>query len=131
MFSLVSGLSSTPSAGSRLPLFGCFAGTTPLYDSPPPYTWGLSLIAFPHRPAAFPLRAATGSLGSRAWSFYTCMGSSTPQGHDALALSHASLLPSGWGDTVGSRIPVFGAQYPACIYPCPMLQVQPHDCPRM
>jgi len=26
MFSLVSGLSSTPSAGSRPPLFGCFAG---------------------------------------------------------------------------------------------------------
>jgi hypothetical protein len=30
-----------------------------------------------------------------------------------------------------SRISVFGAQYPACIYPCPTLQVQPHDCPRM
>ena len=29
------------------------------------------------------------------------------------------------------RIPVFGAQYPACIYPCPTLQVQPRDCPRM
>ena len=29
------------------------------------------------------------------------MGSSTPQGCDALALSHATLLPSGWGDTVG------------------------------
>src|SRR5919106_6154145 len=29
------------------------------------------------------------------------------------------------------RIPVFGAQHPACIYPCPMLRVQPHDCPRM
>jgi hypothetical protein len=29
------------------------------------------------------------------------------------------------------RIPVFGAQYPACIYSCPTLQVQPHDCPRM
>src|SRR5262245_52959845 len=29
------------------------------------------------------------------------------------------------------RIPVFGAQYPGCIYPCPTLQVQPHDCPRM
>jgi hypothetical protein len=34
MFSLVSGLSSTSSAGSRPPLFGRFAGTTPLYDSP-------------------------------------------------------------------------------------------------
>src|SRR4030095_2695799 len=27
-----------------------FAGTTPRYDSPSPCTWGLSLIAFPHRP---------------------------------------------------------------------------------
>lgn len=29
------------------------------------------------------------------------------------------------------RIAVFGARYPACIYPFPTLQVQPHDCPRM
>ena len=29
------------------------------------------------------------------------------------------------------HISVFGAQFPACIYPCPTLQVQPHDCPRM
>src|SRR5205823_13032783 len=36
MFSLVSGLSSASSAGSRPPLFGCLAGTTPLYDSPSP-----------------------------------------------------------------------------------------------
>lgn len=39
-------------------------------------------------------RTATGSLGSRAWSFYACMGSPTPQGCDALALTHAALLPS-------------------------------------
>ena len=83
------------------PLFGCFAGTTPLYDSPSPYTWGLWLIAFPHRPATFRLRAATGPLGSRTWSFYTCVGSSTPRERGALALSHTAILPSGWGDTVG------------------------------
>ena len=29
------------------------------------------------------------------------------------------------------RISVFGAPYPACVYPCPTLRVQPHDCPRM
>jgi hypothetical protein len=117
MFSLVSGLSSTPSAGGLPPLFGCFAGTTPLYDSPLPCTWGLLLIAFPHRPAAFPLRAATGSLGSRTWSFYTCMGSSTPQGRDALALSHAALLPSGWGDTVGSPHSRFRSSIPSLYIP--------------
>src|SRR5207237_150132 len=94
--------------------------------------WVLSLIAFSHRPACFWLRAATGPLGSRAWSFYACMGSTTPQGRCALAsfrtprlVLRASRTPSApWiGD--------FGAQYPACIYPCPTLQVRPHDCPRM
>ena len=35
------------------------------------------------------------------------MGSSTPQGRGALALSHTALLPSGWGDTVGSLISQF------------------------
>src|SRR5215472_2981748 len=102
MFSLVILLPSTPSAGGCPPLFGCFAGTTTLYDSPPPCMWGLSLIAFPHRPTFFRPRVAPGPLGSRAWSFYTCVGSSTPRGRDALALAYAALLPSGYGDTVGS-----------------------------
>ena len=84
-FSLVNGLPSTTSAGGFPLLFGCFAGITPLYDSPPPCMWVLSLIAFSHRPAISRLRAATGSPGSRAWSFYTCLGSTTPPGCDALA----------------------------------------------
>jgi len=36
-FSLVSGLPSATSAGGLPLLFGCFAGITPLYDSPLPY----------------------------------------------------------------------------------------------
>ena len=77
-------------------------------------------------------RARLGPLGSRAWSFYACMGSTTPQGHGALAsfrtphlVLPASRTPSApWiGD--------FGAQYPAYIYPCPTLQVRPLDRPRM
>ena len=94
--------------------------------------WVLSLIAFSHRPACFWLRAATGPLGSRAWSFYACMGSTTPQGRCALAsfrtprlVLPASRTPS--APCIGD----FGAQYPACIYPCPTLQVRPHDRPRM
>jgi hypothetical protein len=79
--------------------------------------WALWLIAFSHRSAAFRPRTVTGPLGSRAWSFYTCPGSSTPRGHDALALAHAALLPSGWGDTVGPRIPDFGAQFPSLYIP--------------
>src|SRR5712692_2033031 len=51
VFSLVGGLPSTTSAGGCPLWFGCFAGTTPLYDSPPPCMRDLSLIAFSLRPA--------------------------------------------------------------------------------
>ena len=60
MFSLVSGLPSTISAGGLPLLFDCFVGTMPLYDSPPPCMWVLWLIAFSHRSAALPPRTATG-----------------------------------------------------------------------
>jgi hypothetical protein len=94
-------------------LFDCFAGTTPLYDSPPPCMWDLWLIAFSHRPAAFRPRAVTGSLGSRAWSFYACVGSSTPQGRGALALSHTALLLSGSDNTVSSLNRRFRSSIPS------------------
>jgi hypothetical protein len=51
VFSLVGGLPSTASAGGCPLLFGCFVGTTPLYDSPPPCMEDLWLIAFSSRPA--------------------------------------------------------------------------------
>ena len=78
VFSLVGGLSSTTSAGDLSLLFGCFAGTTPPYDSPLPCMGDLWLIAFSPRPADCS-RATTGSPGSRAWSFSACLGSSTPR----------------------------------------------------
>jgi hypothetical protein len=64
--------------------------------------------------------STTGPLGSRAWSFYACVGSLTPQGCSVLALAHATLLPSGSSDTVGLSLMlvVFRAQYPAYIYLC-------------
>ena len=104
VFSLVSGLSSTTSAGDPSLLFGCFAGTTPLYDSPSPFMRDLSLIAFSLRPSTS-IRATMGSPGSRAWSFSACLGSLTPPGCDALALSHAALpssllTPSAPGNTL-------------------------------
>src|ERR1022692_1584908 len=46
VFSLVNGLPSTASAGDDSLLFGCFVGTMPLYDSPPPCMRDLPLIAF-------------------------------------------------------------------------------------
>src|ERR1700693_3137489 len=112
MFSLVSGLPSTTSAGGLTLLFGCFAGNTPLYDSPPPCMWVLWLIAFSHRSAALRPRTVTGSLGSRAWSFYACVGSSTPQGRAALALSRTAFLHSGLQDAVCSLIRRFRSSLP-------------------
>jgi hypothetical protein len=71
----VSVLPSSVSAGGPPLLFDGLAGTLPLYDSPLSGTWVLWLIAFSHRPATFPLQAAAESPGSRAWSFYACLGS--------------------------------------------------------
>jgi hypothetical protein len=65
VFSLVNGLPSTTSAGGCPLLFGCFAGTMPLYDSPPSCMEVLWLIAFSSRPAHY-LRATAGPPGSRA-----------------------------------------------------------------
>src|SRR6516164_4990486 len=51
VFSLVFGLPSTTSAGDDpSPLFGCFVGTMPQYDSPSPFMKDLPLIAFSLRP---------------------------------------------------------------------------------
>src|SRR3989442_7343661 len=54
VFSLVSGLPSTTSAGGIPLLFGCFVSTVPLYDSPPSCIEDLWLIAFSSRPAHCP-----------------------------------------------------------------------------
>src|SRR5262249_24943365 len=50
VFSLVCGLPSTTSAGDPSLLFGCFVGTMPPYDSPPPFMKDLPLLAFSLRP---------------------------------------------------------------------------------
>jgi hypothetical protein len=81
----------------------------------------LSLIAFSTRPAAFRPRVATGSLGSRAWSFYACMGSWRKNlkahfdsaGRGALALARTALLPSVLADAVGSLICRFRSSIPS------------------
>ena len=91
VFSLVSGLPSTTSAGGCPLLFGCFVSTMPLYDSPLSCMEDLWLIAFSSRPAHY-LRATAGPPGSRAWSFSACLGSSTPRGRATLALSHVRVV---------------------------------------
>src|SRR5438552_16398869 len=60
VFSLVSGLPSTTSAGGIPLLFGCFVSTVPLYDSPPSCIEDLWLIAFSSRPAHCPRRRLRG-----------------------------------------------------------------------
>ena len=79
-------------------------------------------------------RTVTGPLGSRAWSFYACMGSLTPQGGDALALTHAALLPSSLCDAVGFSLVdgPFRSSIPSLHIPLSnasiaVLQPPPHD----
>ena len=83
VFCLASGLPSTTSACGLPLVFGSFAGTTPLYDSPLPCMVDLSLIAFSTR-------------------FLCVHGVFDSAGHGTLALSRTALLPSGLADAVGS-----------------------------
>ena len=80
-----------------------------------PITVHVGLIAHRLLPPVrgLPPRTMTGPLGSRAWSFYACMGSSTPQGRGALALSHLALLRSGLQDAVRSLIRRFRSSIPS------------------
>ncbi len=57
-------------------LFARFFGTMSLSDSLITYVVGLRPWPFPPGPVAG--GAFSGSPGSRAWSFHTCLGSSTP-----------------------------------------------------
>ena len=94
----------------------------------------VGLIAYRLLPPFRPLPAAESHRVSRfsraqtAPSFYACVGSTTPQGRNVLALfAHAAVLPSGWPDTVGAHgFGDFGAHqlqgYPAHICPWPTLQ---------
>src|ERR1017187_1074024 len=64
--------------------------------------------------------------------FSACVGSSTPQDRPRTRVFLCTAVwPSDGLTPWASWITDFGAQYPAYRYPCPTLQVQPHDCPRM
>lgn len=82
-------------------LFGCFAGTMPLSDSSSPCMWDLSLIAFSHRTTTVRISGRQRGLSVLARGVSMHAGSLTPQGCDALALTHAALLPSSLCDAVG------------------------------
>jgi hypothetical protein len=97
----------------------CSAHTTPLYDSPSPYTWGLSLIAFPHRPAPHP-----SGCGRRLGLSVLARGVSIHAWGLRLRGMAAHLryrtppccLPGGETPSA-SRIPVFGAHLPSLYIP--------------
>jgi len=113
VFSLVSGLPSTTSAG-RLPAFVRLASPVLRRCTTPRRVHG-GLMA--HRlllPDRLLLRAATGSPGSRAWSFSACLGSwrKNLKAHfDSAGLRltrvivTAPMLPSERADAVASRNP--------------------------
>jgi hypothetical protein len=108
----------------------CSAHTTPLYDSPPPFTKDLPLIAFSFRPAD-----CTGGDGVSRFSRmeFLCMhGVSDSAGPvQCSRIAHRLFWPSDRLTTSASRNASFEARYPAYKYPCPTLQVQPRGCPHM
>src|SRR6267378_1540698 len=86
-------LPSTTSAGSRLPLFGPFLGTTTSSDFSSAYMLGLRLL--PSRAGPAQVRARVRPPRFRAKNFSTCARSTTARGS-----SHASHSP--WDDVAFS-----------------------------
>ena len=94
LFPLGEALPSTTSAGSCLPLFGRFLGTTASSDFSSACMLGVRLFAFPSRPGTR-LRARVRPPRFRAKNFSTCTRSPTARGS-----SHASQSP--WDDVAFS-----------------------------
>ena len=117
-FSLVSGLSSTTSAGSFPLWFGCFAGISAAVRLPAAVHVGL--IAHRFLPPARHLSTAGSNRVSRfsRMEFLYMPGVYDSAGLRRTRIARAASWPSGTSDTVGSRIEDFGAQYPACICTC-------------
>jgi hypothetical protein len=88
--------------------------------------------AFAYRPASPRTRESPRSPGSRTWSFQACTGSATPRrcrtARDHVVL-HVAFPISGQGRH--ADLAVFGAQWLACLCPCPTLHPRPHGRRRM
>jgi hypothetical protein len=131
VFSLVCGLPSTTSAGDPSPLFGCFVGSMPPYDSPLSFVKDLPLIAFSLRPTLL-LCGRQRGLPVLAYevSLHACglrlRGTAAHSRYRALPCCLLVRPHHGLPETFD-----FGAQYPAYRYPCPTLQVQPYGYPHM
>jgi len=130
-FPLARPLPSTTSAAFDSALFGGFASTTGLSDSPCPFMSSVRPFAFLDRPTRHAW-AAMGSPGSRAGKFHACPGSRTPRGREPLAITRLSVLPSPSRDKVGAPdVADFGALSPGLHVPLSTLRQCPHEHPRM
>ena len=129
MFSLVSGLPSTASAGADAPLFGCFTGTTPKSDSSAACLSGVRLWAFPDRPVT--------TSGTAEVSRFSCMkllsvrgvfDCAGPECWLAISRQHRCCLPR----LRQSRHPDsdFRSSIPGPPMPLSTLQVRPRGDPR-
>src|SRR5690349_10568960 len=89
--------------------------------------WAVRLSPFPTGLSYVSLQAPPRSPGSRAWSFRTCLGSTTTQGRPgarAIAPGHAAFR---FDDSVGALITVFRSSIPSPSVPLFTLHRAPHD----
>jgi hypothetical protein len=108
---------------STLPtLRPCSPASQVLRDRPTPRrrarrAYGVS--PFPTVPHRHPAGESPGSPGSRAWSFHACLGSATPRRRTTACVSRrrSCCLPPVRTRSARRRFD-FGAEYPACVYPC-------------
>ena len=117
LFPLGEALPSTTSAGSCLPLFGRFLGTTTSSDFSPAYMLGVRLL--PSRAGPAHVRARMRPPRFRAKNFSTCTRSSTARGSSIQANTLWGILPSRQRTGSAPRnLTRFAAQYSARGLPC-------------
>src|SRR5674476_1356363 len=73
------------------------------------------------------LQTSPRSPGSRAWSFQTCLGSTTTQGQPGTRISLPAMLPSATDDSVGAPIEAFRSSIPSPSFPLFTLQCILHS----
>ena len=117
LFPLGEALPSTTSAGSCLPLFGRFLGTTTSSDFSSAYMLGVRLL--PSRAGPAQVRARVRPLRFRAKNFSTHKVSDCARFSPCKPVRHGTMLPSLQRNEIGtSELARFAAQYLARSLPC-------------
>ena len=127
MFSLISGLPSSLSANGFPSLFKRFIGTAPLSDSSEACTWVVRPKPFPTGLSCGSLQAPPRSPGSRAWSFQTCVGSTTTQDRPEARDVAPGNVAFRFDDSVGVPIAIFRSSIPSPSVPLFTLRHAPRD----